>query len=446
MEYRIGKCSQCGAEYKVPSSFAHNVARCKVCKGVVHLGQAPEGDAAPAAPAGKPAEAPTPPPASEIPARKPAPKAPPSGTAPTPPAKSAPRPASRPAETPPAAAEAPKKKGGTLARLKAERAAAAKAGEGGGAAAAAPKPKPKAAAVPAPAKARSRTRARDEEEEDEGVDERGRSRSRRSSRRRGSRKKEKGSPVLPLVSLAVLIVMGWAIWNWRHWFLAMDDEEGTQEVAEATQPDPDASATEEPQEEPEEIPVVEPDAPAEEPEEAPAEPEEPKEVDPDSIDLRELADFGPVDDTSPEEWTQMNEWMLTWMDVSAGAAGNRAKARLEEMGRKAFPVILNHFKTLDFGSDEGRRNGDLCQRTLMGIVNGTNFDWRYTSEPEDELFNKQVVKAWAFHWEKSEDNVEYWIKFAKLDDKDPKEAERLRDAAKTGIEGVDEAEDALDVD
>ncbi len=38
MDYRLGKCSSCGAEYKVPSSFAHDVARCKVCKGVVWLG------------------------------------------------------------------------------------------------------------------------------------------------------------------------------------------------------------------------------------------------------------------------------------------------------------------------------------------------------------------------------------------------------------------------
>ena len=39
MEYRAGKCSQCGAEYQVPASFAHNVARCKKCGvGVVHLG------------------------------------------------------------------------------------------------------------------------------------------------------------------------------------------------------------------------------------------------------------------------------------------------------------------------------------------------------------------------------------------------------------------------
>jgi DNA-directed RNA polymerase subunit RPC12/RpoP len=41
MEYRTGKCSQCGAEYQVPASFAHNKARCKKCGvGVVHFGSA----------------------------------------------------------------------------------------------------------------------------------------------------------------------------------------------------------------------------------------------------------------------------------------------------------------------------------------------------------------------------------------------------------------------
>jgi hypothetical protein len=40
MDYRHGKCSDCGAEYKIPTSFVHNVARCKVCKGVVRLGPA----------------------------------------------------------------------------------------------------------------------------------------------------------------------------------------------------------------------------------------------------------------------------------------------------------------------------------------------------------------------------------------------------------------------
>ena len=37
METRSGKCSNCGAEYQVPATFTHDVARCKVCQGVVNL-------------------------------------------------------------------------------------------------------------------------------------------------------------------------------------------------------------------------------------------------------------------------------------------------------------------------------------------------------------------------------------------------------------------------
>lgn len=55
MEYRAGKCSQCGAEYQVPASFAHNVARCKKCSGVVHLSAAARGPAAATSPAVEPA-------------------------------------------------------------------------------------------------------------------------------------------------------------------------------------------------------------------------------------------------------------------------------------------------------------------------------------------------------------------------------------------------------
>jgi hypothetical protein len=85
MEYRIGKCSQCGAEYQVPASFAHNVARCKLCKGVVHLAAAkgagaakpaaprPRAEARPPAEAQAPRAAPPPAPASEPPAPRPAP-------------------------------------------------------------------------------------------------------------------------------------------------------------------------------------------------------------------------------------------------------------------------------------------------------------------------------------------------------------------------------------
>lgn len=84
MEYRIGKCSQCGAEYKVPASFAHNVARCKLCKGVVHL--TPAKGASPALAA------------SEAPRAAPPP--PPAPLAPPPPAEPAAAPAAKPERRP----------------------------------------------------------------------------------------------------------------------------------------------------------------------------------------------------------------------------------------------------------------------------------------------------------------------------------------------------------
>ena len=34
------------------------------------------------------------------------------------------------------------------------------------------------------------------------------------------------------------------------------------------------------------------------------------------------------------------------------------------------------------------RQGDLTQRLLTDICNGQNFDWRFTTEPGDVLFNK----------------------------------------------------------
>ncbi len=74
MDYRLGKCSSCGAEYKVPSSFAHDVARCKVCKGVVRLGpsSAPNPATAPAVSRGREEEEPSARPAARS---APAPKA-----------------------------------------------------------------------------------------------------------------------------------------------------------------------------------------------------------------------------------------------------------------------------------------------------------------------------------------------------------------------------------
>jgi len=75
--------------YKVPASFAHNAARCKVCKGVVHL-SAPPGASAGEAGRGAPARLP----AQAMPAKKVVPK---------PPQPRAPQPGAPPSRATPAA-------------------------------------------------------------------------------------------------------------------------------------------------------------------------------------------------------------------------------------------------------------------------------------------------------------------------------------------------------
>ena len=135
----------------------------------------------------------------------------------------------------------------------------------------------------------------------------------------------------------------------------------------------------------------------------------------------------------------------TGTGTERGNRSNRARLALEEIGRAAFPVIINHMKHLDFATEEGFRNGDLCQKTLEHICHGINFGWDYGREDKHVLFNKKVVRAWATQWERAQDNIEYWIKMTKLDDKDPSLAKRLRQEFSDNPELVEEL-DELDVD
>lgn len=151
----------------------------------------------------------------------------------------------------------------------------------------------------------------------------------------------------------------------------------------------------------------------------------------------------------------MKEWVLQWMDIDAGAAGNRAGLKLKEMKRKAVPAILNHFKTLDFSTAAGRKSGDLCQKMLQDIWNGTNFDWRYpndaagkpVTDPNDVWFCKRATELWCSLWKQAEENIEVWIQRAKLEEKDPEEAARLRQTfGKPGEASQPSGDDDLDVD
>ena len=62
MEYRLGTCSSCNSQFRVPASFKADRAKCKKCAGVVELGpvvsSAEPAAARPAPPAAKPAPEP----------------------------------------------------------------------------------------------------------------------------------------------------------------------------------------------------------------------------------------------------------------------------------------------------------------------------------------------------------------------------------------------------
>ena len=40
MSHRVGICSSCEANYKIPADFAADKAKCKSCGGVVEIGEA----------------------------------------------------------------------------------------------------------------------------------------------------------------------------------------------------------------------------------------------------------------------------------------------------------------------------------------------------------------------------------------------------------------------
>ncbi len=439
MEYRIGKCSDCGAEFKVPASFAHDVARCKECRGVVHLG--PPGGPAPSAPAA----------GKEIPARKVAPKG-----------------AKRPegADSDVVEVTREKKKGDTLARLKAQReqaAAAAKPTRPAQAARPAPKAQPSkkparpvaAAASKPTGAARGRTGAKASGAARGAGARSSEGGSARRSRRGAGAEKEKKNMLPALLSVVLLVAIGGGVFAFKD-SLFGSGTDGVQAEESAQQTDTAAETDEAPLDdmtEGNEDAATE-EAPADpepEKEASPFEEKKPKVADPSSVDLSTLPDYGPGPGCSDEKFAELTELMSLYMDLDAGAKGMRAGNKLQDEGHFAFPVILNHMKTLDFGTEAGHRAGDMCQKALERICHGINFGWKYNYEdPADVLFNKKVVTYWAGQWDKVVDQgIEYFIKMAKLDEKEPEEAKRLREEyGGVGSGGGDEdaTEPPADVD
>ncbi|MAB80551.1 MAG: hypothetical protein CMJ89_14455 [Planctomycetes bacterium] len=431
MDYRLGKCSQCGAEYKIPASFEHDVARCKRCSGVVNVGAVRSDDG----PTAKEVT-PTPP---EAPAAEPMPA---KKVVPATPEPSPGKSSGEPEEISSAGADEKRRERGTLAKLKAQRAAQAASMSPR-----APAPRPAPVKRPAATPAKPSAKAPADRERGEGVKATGRS-SRRSGSRRNARTAtaaKRGFPVGGAIGVGSLLILAVVVLLFKDSFFGGSESADTgHEVAAAETP---VETVEE---------VIEEEAPEEEPDEPGLEEKEPEEEkkpvvrDASEIDLDALPELKRARGTTDEEWAEMAELVETWMDLDAGARGPRAGRSLGEYSRKAMPVILNSWKTFDYGTPEGHRRGDMCQKMLKDICNGTNFGWRYEQDENHEWFNKKVVVAWSGVWVKVEENIVAWVNLAKLDTKDPKLAKELiaqyGDGWDDDFGGDSEELDDLDVD
>ena len=147
-----------------------------------------------------------------------------------------------------------------------------------------------------------------------------------------------------------------------------------------------------------------------------ASPNEPAPADeaPQFIDLlAETSELGKFKDSTDDEWQEYCELAATFMDLNAGARGGRAGRQLEEVGRAAFPALLNELRKLDFTTEDGLRRGDMIQKTLERISHGRNFGWAYTTEDKDAVYNQKAVKAWFKTWSTVGEDDEQWLGFTK---------------------------------
>ncbi|MBI1380523.1 MAG: hypothetical protein GC161_05470 [Planctomycetaceae bacterium] len=122
-------------------------------------------------------------------------------------------------------------------------------------------------------------------------------------------------------------------------------------------------------------------------------------VDPASIDLSQLADFGPLEGTSDEEWKAIQDLATTLFNPLAGARGGRASRSLIEKGKAAVPALLNGLKRIEFAEMDGVVTGSLALDSLQAI-SGLTTAWKRTVQPADQVFNKRTVQTWFAEWER----------------------------------------------
>jgi hypothetical protein len=347
----------------------------------------------------------------------------------------------------PAAEAAEKKKGGTLERLRAERQA-----EAGTPKAAKPKPAAKAGPRGAASKstrrsARPSSRRRPAQDDGDLV----------HPKHRGGRTPAKRSPTAGIIGIGAIVVIAIGVFVFKDSLFGSGGDPANVNAAETGASDMAAAGAGAMDEAASDEPVMADaadDAAASEPEPEP-EPEPAKTLekvkpktkkgDPTTVDLAaEVPQFGPAFGMSDADFAKLTD-DVDLMLANEGIDSSRAERRVKELGIQAVPAVINKMKTFDYGTEQGYRDGDLCQRVLEEVHAGMNFGWAYSTEDKDHYYNKRAVVLWGKLWGACETDLENFIKKTGLDDKDPAKAKELRAQFGGGsIEGT--SEDDLEVD
>ena len=373
MTARVITCANCGAKYKLPASFKAAQARCKSCGAVIDVeASATPADAAPPA-ASKPAETPAPP--------KPAAKA--SGDRPSARRSGG---ASRRSGGGSKVSGARSRRGRQAATDDEEEAPAGRAGRRGGAA------------------ARRGAGARGG---------RGRGRAAREEAPEGNKMGLYlgiGGGVVAIVAVVLVIVLG-----------GKDPEkpqQPNQEQQTAQKPEQQKPAEQQKPEQKPDDKTAKTDEPTETPgktdetgepkkddttKEATAKKDPPKATAFDAKTLPELAWPADTSSSLKKEITDLVEKTVT----DEGIAGLRAGRKLgsEEMGRHAYPAIVNRLRIMNYFDGEQSMKAYELNKILEAITLGRNAGYKAPVDPyapveeADAYWNAKTVRAWHRQWD-----------------------------------------------
>ena len=406
MDHRNGICASCEANYTIPASFEHDKARCRECGGTVEIGpivsddsNEPMQELEEHVPSGKKRTGPSM--MEQLRARQAEAAA---DDAPAPPAKAAPK-------SPAKATAKPVQK--PVAKAAPKAGVARKSAAGGG-----------------------KSKARAGKKSGAGSKRRGASRGGKRAE-----KEKKKAPMGMLIGVGgIVILLGASLYIFKDDLLGTEKKVDAAETtaastdasaatAEATLPDAavdstepavDGAAIKPPADDEEDVAAEE--APAEE------EPTDPKDkYNPDKIDLASLIPFGPADNSTAEEWDELEIRMVRAMNPDLGKGQTNEWKYLEEHARQAFPVIVNFMIKIDFSSQAGTDQYKWAARILEKITKGQGFGFKEYGEGDErtgpryyEWFNKGAANNWHAAWSKAENDLDNWGVVARLSEDEVK--------------------------